>query len=156
MQSCVQICHEKELAEGSVKPDQGTDALTLVFGKDHSGRVRGVGRGVTPTKYWNIPRRKSSSNDRIVELEKQLAFERQQRESADAEVKHLSAKIKLEDEKSKQLSETVKEQGLKFDALYSYLASQGMALPSFPTTNDKCERQVFICSLLESIFMRLL
>jgi len=115
-----------------------------VFGKDHSGRVRGVGRGVTPTKYWNIPRRKGSSNDRIVELEKQLAIERHQRESAVEEVKHLSAKIKLEDEKSKQLAATVKEQGLKFDALYSYFASQGMKLPSFPTTNNKCQRQVGI------------
>ncbi|KAI3716001.1 hypothetical protein L6452_23030 [Arctium lappa] len=40
-------CHEKEIAEGSIKLDEGTDALTLVFGKDHNGRVRGVGKGVT-------------------------------------------------------------------------------------------------------------
>ncbi|KAL6513433.1 hypothetical protein OROGR_020919 [Orobanche gracilis] len=144
------IFHENELAEGSTKPEEGTDALTLVFGKDHSGRVRGVGRGVTPTKYWNIPRRKGSSNDRIVELEKQLAIERQQRESAVEEVKHLCAKIKLEDEKSKQLATTVKEQGLKFDALYSYFASQGMKLPSFPTTNNKCQRQESLRSDLPS------
>ena len=127
-----------------------------MFGKDHSGRVRGVGRGVTPTKYWNLPRRKSSSNERIAELEKQLDVERQRTESALERVKDLSTEIKLKDEASKQLCATVKEQGLKFDALYSSLASQGIALPSFPTTSNKCERQVFICSLLENIFMRLL
>ncbi|KAJ9538970.1 hypothetical protein OSB04_031703 [Centaurea solstitialis] len=106
------ISHEKEIAKGSVKPDQCVDALTLVFGKDHSGRVRGVGRGVTPTKYWNIPRRKGSSNERIAELEKQLDVERQRSESAIEEVKHLSAKIEMKDEESKQLSATVKEQDL--------------------------------------------
>ncbi|KAJ9541679.1 hypothetical protein OSB04_028185 [Centaurea solstitialis] len=36
------ISHEKEIAKGSVKRDQCVDALTLVFGKDHSGRVRGL------------------------------------------------------------------------------------------------------------------
>ncbi|KAJ9547031.1 hypothetical protein OSB04_019574 [Centaurea solstitialis] len=101
--------HEKEIVEGSVKPDQ-------VFGKDHSECVGRGGRGVTPTKYFNIPRYKGSLNERIDELEKQLDVERQQSESAIEQVKHLSTKIKLEDEKYKQLSATVKEQDLKFDA----------------------------------------
>ncbi|KAJ9541678.1 hypothetical protein OSB04_028184 [Centaurea solstitialis] len=52
----------------------------------------------------------------------------------------MSAKIEMKDEESKQLSTTVKEQGLKFDALYSYLVSQGMALPSLPITNNNCKR----------------
>ncbi|KAJ9561527.1 hypothetical protein OSB04_006687 [Centaurea solstitialis] len=96
-----QISHEKEIAKGSMKSDQCADALTLVFWKYHSGRVRGVGRGVTLTKYWNIPCRKVSSNERIVELQKQLDVERQRSESAIKEVKHVSAKIEMKNEECK-------------------------------------------------------
>ena len=88
-----------------------------MFGKNHSRRVLGVGRGVTPTKYWNIPQCKGSLNEPIVELEKQLDTKRQLRESPVEEVKDLSAKIQLKDEESKHLSATVKEEGLKVDAI---------------------------------------
>ncbi|KAJ9546737.1 hypothetical protein OSB04_019280 [Centaurea solstitialis] len=69
------ISHEKEIAQGSIKPNHGTDAL-------------------------------SSSNERTVELEKQLDVERQGSESTFEEFKHLSVKIKMKDEESKELSIT--------------------------------------------------
>lgn len=125
-----------------------------MLGKEHNGRVRGVGKGVTPTKYWNIPRRKGSSNELIAQLKKQLDDERKLSESKDEEIKHLSVKMQeqeqtlgLRDEEVKNLSTKVQEQELKLDKIFSHLASQGMASPLIPTTNNKSESQVFIYSL---------
>ena len=58
---CGQVNHEKETHDGSLKLEHGTDAVTLVLGEEHSGRVRGAGKGITPTRYWNIPRRKGEN-----------------------------------------------------------------------------------------------
>ncbi|KAI3681228.1 hypothetical protein L6452_36015 [Arctium lappa] len=79
---------------------------------------------------------------------KQLDAERKLCELKDEEFKHLSAKMQIQeqtlaskDEKSKHLSATVQEQGLQLQAIASFLASQGMTLPQFHTTNNKSKRQ---------------
>ncbi|KAI3669725.1 hypothetical protein L6452_41089 [Arctium lappa] len=51
------VNHEKEIQDGSLTLEHGTNALTLVFGKEHSGHVRRVGKEVTPTRYWNKTQR---------------------------------------------------------------------------------------------------
>ncbi|CAI9280007.1 unnamed protein product [Lactuca saligna] len=46
--------------------------LSLIFGKNHSGFVRGVVTGVILTRYWDMPRSKSSSKETIYVLQQKL------------------------------------------------------------------------------------
>ncbi|KAL6557082.1 hypothetical protein OROMI_017432 [Orobanche minor] len=66
------IAKEKEIEDGEIELDPVSDALTLILGKDHSGFLRGVGTGVTASKYWSVPRNRVSSQERIAELQSQL------------------------------------------------------------------------------------
>ncbi|KAI3892333.1 hypothetical protein MKX03_021259, partial [Papaver bracteatum] len=45
---------------GTLEKKAGTDYITLVFGEEHGGRVICVGKGVTPTAYWHLPRKGAS------------------------------------------------------------------------------------------------
>ncbi|KAJ9545099.1 hypothetical protein OSB04_024806 [Centaurea solstitialis] len=79
------VNHEKEIYDGSLKLEHGIDSLTLALGKKHHGSVRGVSKGMTPTRYWNIPRCKRSS--RNCTLQRQLDDEKKENaEKVDLEV----------------------------------------------------------------------
>ncbi|CAI9300035.1 unnamed protein product [Lactuca saligna] len=57
--------HEKQIKEGQVNVERGTDAMTLVFGKEKGGFLKGVGTGVTYNKYFNVPCSKGLSKEEI-------------------------------------------------------------------------------------------
>ncbi|GJX67193.1 transposase, Ptta/En/Spm, transposase, Tnp1/En/Spm-like protein [Tanacetum coccineum] len=63
---------EDKIKEGTLQVDQGTDAMTLVLGKEKGGYARGVGSGVTYKRYFDLPRSKQVANERILLLESQL------------------------------------------------------------------------------------
>ncbi|MFS7971970.1 hypothetical protein Hanom_Chr09g00839111 [Helianthus anomalus] len=67
---------ETQIKDGDLNLDPGTDALTVVFGKEKGGFLKGVGYGVTSSKYWQGPQTKGSSKERISQLEFQLHNER--------------------------------------------------------------------------------
>ncbi|XP_022006888.1 uncharacterized protein LOC110905491 [Helianthus annuus] len=67
---------ETQIKDGALNLDPGMDALTVVFGKDKGGFLKGVGYGVTFSKYWQGPQTKGSSKERIAQLEFQLHNER--------------------------------------------------------------------------------
>ncbi|CAI9267121.1 unnamed protein product [Lactuca saligna] len=50
--------HEKQIKEGQVNVEPGMDAVTLVFGKEKDGFLKGVDTGVTYNRYFNVPRSK--------------------------------------------------------------------------------------------------
>ncbi|CAA7029075.1 unnamed protein product [Microthlaspi erraticum] len=69
------ICEEARLCADQIKdimnlPGQtsSSDAVTQVFGPEHSGRVRCVGRGPAPTKYFSSLDSTMSYNVEIVEM----------------------------------------------------------------------------------------
>nr|GEU38608.1 hypothetical protein [Tanacetum cinerariifolium] len=45
-----------KIKEGTLNLDDGTDAMTVVFGKEIGGYARGVGSGVTCKRYFDLPR----------------------------------------------------------------------------------------------------
>ncbi|CAL2238804.1 unnamed protein product [Prunus armeniaca] len=47
---------QKQVAEGSLSVSGSNDVLTLALGLEHPGRVRGVGAGISPRQYFNLPR----------------------------------------------------------------------------------------------------
>ncbi|CAL9025675.1 unnamed protein product [Prunus brigantina] len=47
---------QKQVSEGSFSVSGSNDVLTMALGPKHPGRVRGVGAGISPRQYFNLPR----------------------------------------------------------------------------------------------------
>ncbi|GJX84291.1 hypothetical protein Tco_0335065 [Tanacetum coccineum] len=67
---------DDKIKEGTLNLDDGTDAMTVVFGKEKGGYARGVGSGVTYKKYFDLPRSRQATDERIELLQTQLDNER--------------------------------------------------------------------------------
>ncbi|GKD23185.1 hypothetical protein Tco_1224888 [Tanacetum coccineum] len=65
---------EDKIKEGTLKVDHGTDAMTVVLGKEKGGYERGVGSGVTYKMYFDLPRSRQASYERILLLQSQLVI----------------------------------------------------------------------------------
>ncbi|GJU33079.1 transposase, Ptta/En/Spm, transposase, Tnp1/En/Spm-like protein [Tanacetum coccineum] len=59
---------EDKIKEGTLKVDHGTDAMTVVLGNEKGGYARGVGSGVTYKRYFDLPRGRQASDERILNL----------------------------------------------------------------------------------------
>ncbi|GJU39153.1 hypothetical protein Tco_1192110 [Tanacetum coccineum] len=59
---------EDKIKEGTLKVDHGIDAMTVVLGKEKGGYARGVGSGVTYKRYFDLPRSRQASDERILLL----------------------------------------------------------------------------------------
>ncbi|CAL9011937.1 unnamed protein product [Prunus brigantina] len=47
---------QKQVSEGSLRISGSNDVLTMALGPEHPGRVRGVGAGISPRQYFNLPK----------------------------------------------------------------------------------------------------
>ncbi|GJR33268.1 transposase, Ptta/En/Spm, transposase, Tnp1/En/Spm-like protein [Tanacetum coccineum] len=68
-----------KIKEGTLKVDHGTDAMTVLLGKEKGGYARGVGSGVTYMRYFDLPQSRQASDERILLLQSQLDNERHKR-----------------------------------------------------------------------------
>ena len=102
-----------------MKVDQGTDAMTVVFGKEKGAYARGVGSGVTYKRYFDLPRNRQASDERVALLQCQLDNERRERQKKDVVIKNLSDQV-------------AQTQGM-VTQLMSQLAAQGVNLQSLST-----------------------
>ncbi|GKA13044.1 retrovirus-related pol polyprotein from transposon TNT 1-94 [Tanacetum coccineum] len=84
---------EDKIKEGTLQVDQGTDAMTLVLGKEKGGYARGVGSRVTYKRYFDLPRSKQAADERILLLESQLDAARCEREEKELLIKSMSSKM---------------------------------------------------------------
>nr|GEX66457.1 hypothetical protein [Tanacetum cinerariifolium] len=75
---------DKLIKEGTLNLDDGTDAMTVVFGKKKEGYTRGVGSGVTYKRYFHFPRSRQATDERIELLQPKLDNERCARQQKDA------------------------------------------------------------------------
>ncbi|GJY91463.1 reverse transcriptase domain-containing protein [Tanacetum coccineum] len=71
---------EDKIKEGTLKVDHGTDAITIILGKEKGGYARGVGSEVTYKRYFDLPRSRQASDERILLLQSQLNNERIERQ----------------------------------------------------------------------------
>ncbi|KAL6536901.1 hypothetical protein OROHE_012485 [Orobanche hederae] len=111
----VKVIAHKLINDGELKPDPGTDATTLVFGKENGGFLKGVGMGVTATRYFHVPRNKGSAKEQIQELKIELQKGKREIEKKDDDIKVLSTKMSEQDKTLK--------------LVLAHLASQGMVIP---------------------------
>ncbi|KAI5327570.1 hypothetical protein L3X38_026966 [Prunus dulcis] len=59
---------QKQVSEGKVRVDGSKDVLTMALGPEHPGRLRGVGAGISPRQYFNLPKpQRVSFDDRLKE-----------------------------------------------------------------------------------------
>ena len=119
---------DEKIKEGTLDVDGGTDAMTVVFGKEKGGYARGVGSGVTYKRYFDLPRRRKETDERIELLQTQLDNERRERHKKDLLVKQLSNEMSQKDEQVKKLSSEMAETQGMLANLMSALKSQGMPL----------------------------
>ncbi|CAI9268705.1 unnamed protein product [Lactuca saligna] len=122
--------HEKQIKDGDVKLDHGIDVMTIVFGKENGGFLKGVGTGVTTNRYFHIPRTKGSSKEQIADLKFELPYERLELQKKDEELKALSTKVREQDN-------TIK-------LVLAHLESQGTMIPNLPSHPNHSPTQVFL------------
>ncbi|CAI9295960.1 unnamed protein product [Lactuca saligna] len=111
------IEHEKQIKEGQVNVEPGTDAMILVFGKENGRFLKGVGTGVTYNRYFNVPRRKGSSKEEIKDLKVSLHNGKLKLEKKDIELKALSTKVNEQDQTLKLVLAHLNAKGADFPNL---------------------------------------
>ncbi|CAI9277905.1 unnamed protein product [Lactuca saligna] len=121
--------HEKQIKDAEVKLDPGMDAMSLAFGKDNGGFLKGVGTCVTTSRYFNIPITKGSSKEQIVDLKFELQNERLELQKKDEELKSFSTKVK--------------EQDKTLEIVLAHLESQGKMIPNLTSHPNQSPTQVF-------------
>ena len=83
---------KKQVEDGSVVIEGSSDILGTALGtSEPSGRVRGLGFGVTPSNYFNLPRH--ASRKYIIELEFKLKEEQQRRIEAEQKFSQLQHQL---------------------------------------------------------------
>ncbi|GJW48672.1 nucleotide-binding alpha-beta plait domain-containing protein [Tanacetum coccineum] len=119
---------DDKIKEGTLNLDDGTDAMTVVFGKEKGGYARGVGSGVTYKRYFHLPRSRQATDERIELLQTQLDNERRERQQKDVLVKKLSTEMTEKDVLVKKLSNEMTETKGMLSQLMNQLAAQGVQL----------------------------
>ncbi|GKC91760.1 hypothetical protein Tco_1152409 [Tanacetum coccineum] len=84
---------EDKIKKGTLKVDHGTDAMTVVLGKEKGGYARGVGSGVTYKRYFDLPRSRQTFDERIALLQSKLDNERREHQEKELEIQNLSNKM---------------------------------------------------------------
>ncbi|GJW07068.1 putative reverse transcriptase domain-containing protein [Tanacetum coccineum] len=120
---------DDKIKEGTLNLDDGTDAMTVVFGKEKGGYARGVGSGVTYKRYFHLPRSRQATDERIELLQTQLDNERRERQQKDELVKKLSTEMTEKDVLVNKLSNEMTETKGMLSQLMNQLAAQGVQSP---------------------------
>jgi chromosome segregation ATPase len=99
-----------------------------VFGKEKGGYARGVGNGVTYKRYFNLPRSRKETDERLELLQTQLDNERRECQQKDLLVKKLSTEMTKKDVLVKKLSNEMAETKGLLTKVLTQLNSQGLQL----------------------------
>ncbi|GJU35408.1 hypothetical protein Tco_1183762 [Tanacetum coccineum] len=118
---------DDKIKEGTLNLDDGTDPMTVVFGKENGGYARGVGSGVTYKRYFHLPRSRQATDKRIELLQTQLDNERRKSQQKDELVKKLSIEMTQKDMVNKLSNEMIETKGM-LSQLMNQLAVQGVQL----------------------------
>ncbi|BBG95449.1 hypothetical protein Prudu_003999 [Prunus dulcis] len=117
---------QKQVSEGKVSVHGSNDVLTMALGPEHPGRLRGVGAGISPRQYFNLPKpQRVSFDDRLKESLRVLL----QEETKKMEAKAREETLRME-ARTKQLVEAEREH---------FLSQLSQLIPNFDPTMLKQE-----------------
>ncbi|GKA62433.1 retrovirus-related pol polyprotein from transposon TNT 1-94 [Tanacetum coccineum] len=102
---------EDKIKEGTLKVDHGTNAMTVVLGKENGGYGRGVGSGVTYKRYFDFPRSRQASDETILLLQRQLYNQRRERQGKELLIQNLSNKTSQTEGMGTKLKNQLATQG---------------------------------------------
>ncbi|GJT73677.1 reverse transcriptase domain-containing protein, partial [Tanacetum coccineum] len=119
---------EDKIKEGTLKVDHGTDAMTVVLGKEKGGYARGVGSGVTYKRYFDLPRSRQASDERILLLQSQLDNERRERQEKELLIQNLSNKMSQTEGMVTKLKNQLAAQGGQFQSMSTQLTPPNVSL----------------------------
>ena len=127
---------DDKINKGTLNVDDGTDAMTVVFGKEKGGYARGVGSGVTYKMYFNLPRSKQATDEKIQLLQTQLDKERQNAQEREALVTKLSNEMQEKDVLVSKLSSEMSETKGMLSQLMAELSKKGVHLNLSPPLQE--------------------
>ncbi|BBN70408.1 hypothetical protein Prudu_1468S001500 [Prunus dulcis] len=87
---------QKQVSEGKVSVYGSNDVLTMALGPEHPGRLRGVGAGISPRQYFNLPKpQRVSFDDRLKESlrGRGLRMEARTKQLVEAEREHFLSQL---------------------------------------------------------------
>ncbi|KAI5324517.1 hypothetical protein L3X38_033590 [Prunus dulcis] len=96
---------QKQVSEGKVSVSGSNDVLTMALGPEHPGRVRGVGAGISPRQYFNLPKPQRMSFDDCLKDSLRVLL---QEENKKMEAKAREEALRME-ARTKQLVEAERE-----------------------------------------------
>ncbi|GJY17660.1 transposase, Ptta/En/Spm, transposase, Tnp1/En/Spm-like protein [Tanacetum coccineum] len=127
---------EDKIKEGTLKVDHGTDAMTFVLGKEKGGYARGVGSGVTYKRYFDLPRSRQASDERILLLQSQLDNERRERQEKELLIQNLSNKMSQIEGMVTTLKNQLAAQGGQFQSMSTQLTQPNVSLVDINPINS--------------------
>ncbi|BBG96904.1 hypothetical protein Prudu_005860 [Prunus dulcis] len=90
---------QKQVSEGKVSVHGSNDVLTMALGPEHPGRLRGVGAGISPRQYFNLPKPQRSSPSKETKKmeakarEETLRMEARTKQLVEAEREHFLSQL---------------------------------------------------------------
>ncbi|KAI5343998.1 hypothetical protein L3X38_011875 [Prunus dulcis] len=91
---------QKQVSEGKVSVYGSNDVLTMALGPEHPGRLRGVGSGISPRQYFNLPKPQRVSFDdrlkdslRVLLQEETKKMEARTKQLVEAEREHFLSQL---------------------------------------------------------------
>ncbi|GJQ96194.1 hypothetical protein Tco_0007333 [Tanacetum coccineum] len=140
---------EDKIKEGTLKVDHGTDAMTIVLGKEKGGYARGVGSGVTYKRYFDLPRSRQASDERILLLQSQLDNERRERQEKELLIQNLSNKMSQTEGMVTTLKNQLAAQGGQFQSMSTQLTPPNVSSvdinPINSNANEEGVTTIFRC-----------
>ena len=106
----LQVETETQIKDGALNVDPDQDAVTIVLGKEKGGYLKGVGYGVTSSRYWPCPRTKAASKEEVALLRLKLQNKLLEAEKKDAKVHALELKVSQQQEKIDEILKLMKSQ----------------------------------------------
>ncbi|CAL2240023.1 unnamed protein product [Prunus armeniaca] len=145
---------QKQVSEGSLSVSGSNDVLTLALGPEHPGRVRGVGAGISPRQYFNLPRQQRKYGD--LENQDEEKKEEKKDEEKKEEKKDEEKKEEKKDEEKKEKKEDEEKHDEKGIEVVDYskveVPSSLQSLCRYVETTLKPQEKIMTFTIEKEVF----
>ncbi|GJX47313.1 hypothetical protein Tco_0272503 [Tanacetum coccineum] len=132
---------EDKIKDETLTVGSFTDAMTIVLGKEKGGYARGVGSGVTYKRYFDLPRSRQASDERILLLQSQLDNERRERQEKELLIQNLSNKMSQTEGMVTKLKNQLAAQGGQFQSMSTQLTPPNVSPVDINPINSSADEE---------------